>query len=349
MSLTGKLEIFPLEEVLRLLARSHQDGCLRVRGEGAGRIYLEGGSLTFATVDPDEALRPYLIASGLVTDEGLSRVEVSGGSLSEALVPSVSSAALTELIREECVESIYRIRRPGRGEFDFSVDARPHYPTGQSFDIEAIISDAERRAADWSDIETVVADLSVSWRMVPTIDEDSVNLSDTAWRFLAALEGSCSVNELAGRLGATTFQTARRMAELSRARLVEQVAAHTPAATPAPEVEAPLHEFVSTPEQAWSSELEQAPAEPATDRSWWEDENKSDDQAEGDESAAPQDQPGDESFLETVFSELDKTESEGDDEGKSTDADDDDDDDDAGFGLLRRRGLGAAFRELADS
>jgi hypothetical protein len=340
MSLSGNLEVFPLEEVLRLLSRSHQDGCLQVRGEGSGRIYLEKGSLTFATVEQDEALRPHLVASGLVSEEGLSRVDVSGGSLSEALVPSAASSSLTELIREQCVESLYRIRRPGRGAFDFQIDARPHYPTGQSFDVEAIISEAERRAADWADIETVVPELAIPWRMVPTIDEDSVNLSDTAWRFLAAMEGASSVTELAGRLGSTTFQTARRMAELSRARLVEQVTAAAPVTTPvtAPvtsplttELPAPSHEVADTPGPDWPGQPVQA--EPATDRSWWNDENS--ETAETDSEELP-----DESFLETVFSELDKTE----------DIDDDTDDEDgAGFGLLRRRGLGAAFRELADS
>lgn len=348
MSLSGNLEIFPLEEVLRLLARSHQAGCLRVRGEGSGRIYLEGGSLTFATVEADEAFRPYLIASGLVSDEALSRVDVSGGTVSEALVPSAASSALTELVREHCVESLYRIRRPGRGEFDFQVDARPHYPTGQSFDVETIISEAERRAADWSDIEAVVPDLTVPWHMVPTIDEDSVNLSDTAWRFLAAMDGVCSVHELAGRLGSTTFQTARRMAELSRARLVEQVSA--PATVPASEPSrvaepaTPEHEVTAAVAPSWSEQPQSTPPPAGDDTSWWNDENVDEPKEEAE---TPVEETPDESFLETVFSELDKSQQ--DESETDDDEDDDDDDDDAGFGLLRRRGLGAAFRELADS
>lgn len=340
MSLSGNLEIFPLEEVLRLLARSHQNGCLSVRGEGPGRIYLEKGSLTFATVEPDEALRPHLVASGLVSEEGLSRVDVSGGSLSEALVPSAASSGLTELIREQCVESLYRIRRPGRGEFDFLIDSRPYYPTGQSFDVETIISEAERRAADWADIETVVPDLTIPWRMVPTIDEDSVNLSDTAWRFLAAMDGACSVSELSGRLGSTTFQTARRMAELSRARLVEQVTVEAQVSSPPIGAETDSPEIFDAPEPDWATQPETTPAATVGEGSWWDDENPElAESTEEAESTETEDVP-DESFLETVFSELDKT-----DEG----TEETDEDDDAGFGLLRRRGLGAAFRELADS
>lgn len=340
MSLSGTLEVFPLEEVLRLVARSHQNGCLRVTNEQEGRIYIESGSLSYATVEPDELLRSRLVASGLGSEDALSRIDVTRGTLAEALNPAVSPAALTELIREQSIEALYRIRRPGRGKFEFAVEARPRYATGQSFDIETIISEAERRAAEWADIENVVPDLSAPWRMVPELDEDSVNLSDTAWRFLAAMDGSCAVEPLADRLGITRFQTARRMAELARARLVEPVPARQAATVGyssfgtlgEPHDEAPV-EPVTEP----------APAEQS---SWWEDAPVTADAAAGATAAGEETSEGsprDESFLETVFGELEKTEDEADDDSPT------DGDDDSGFGLLRRRGLGAAFRELADS
>ncbi|MFP3915056.1 MAG: DUF4388 domain-containing protein [Actinomycetota bacterium] len=349
MSLSGQLEIFPLEEVLRLLARSRQEGCLRVDGPGAGRIYMDAGSLTYATAEGDDAIREHLLASGLATEDGLRQVDVSHGSLGEALSPSSAVSALAELIREQCVEAVYRIRRPGTGHFEFLVDARPRYATGQAFDVETIIAESERRASEWADIESVVPDLGHPWRMVPEIDEDSVNLSDTAWRFLAAMDGSCSVEKLASRLGLTTFQTARRMAELSRAHLVEPAPSPAEAAPPA---------FTHFPEEtageaAYQEPVFEEPAPQATehDRSWWlEDEQERGAREETaasepvptpeEEPAGPEGEERDESFLETVFGELEKTEQPEPEEGE---------DDDTGFGLLRRRGLGAAFRELADS
>lgn len=359
MSLSGTLEIFPLEEVLRLLARSRQNGCLRVEGAGSGRIYMESGSMTYASVEPDEAIRDHLLASGVASEEGLSRLDVSGGALPEALAPSSAASALTDLVREQCVEALYRIRRPAAGEFQFLIDAHPRYPTGQAFDVETIISESDRRASEWADIETVVPDLGTPWRMVPEIDEDSVNLSDTAWRFLAGMDGACAVDELSARLGITTFQTARRMSELSRARLVEPVT-----------IAAPLSYETSfaTPEPPAVTYYQEPPVEPEEsadpDRSWWLDENV-DDQTEPDttpepapeaETApepdstpepeavpAPEESDRDDTFLETVFGELEKTE-----DSEASD-DEDEGEGDGGFGLLRRRGLGAAFRELADS
>ena len=58
MSLTGHIDVFPLEEVLRLLARSYKSGCLRVDAPDLhGRVFMNGGSVTFATVGSDEDLR----------------------------------------------------------------------------------------------------------------------------------------------------------------------------------------------------------------------------------------------------------------------------------------------------
>lgn len=357
MSLSGKLEIFPLEEVLRLLARSHQSGCLRVEGQGAGKIYLEGGSLTYAAVDPDDALRSHLIASGVVTEAGLSGIDLSNGSLVEALDASVSTSALGDIIREQCVESVYRIRRPQAGPFSFSVDTKPRYATGQSYDIEMVISEADRRAAEWADIEEVVPDLSTAWHMVPSIEEESVKLSDIAWRFLAALEGSSSVRDLSSRLGMTDFQAARRMAELSRARLVEPAATPEPAyamteyTTPMVVEEPPgVDEVAVTGEavDAGSAPTETEPrAESSVDRSWWETETPADEA--GPEADPGADSQADGSFLESVFGELEAEEEASEETGEESNDDNDDSDGEGGFGLLRRRGLGAAFRELADS
>ncbi|MGA7270497.1 MAG: DUF4388 domain-containing protein [Acidimicrobiia bacterium] len=351
MSLSGKLEIFPLEEVLRLLSRSHQTGCLRIEGQGAGRIYMNSGSITYAAVEADEALRARLLSAGLVTEEGMRQVETSNGSLTEALAPSSSTAALAEEIREQTVESVYRIRRPKTGPFSFSVDARPRYATGQSFDVEMIVSEADRRAVEWSEIEEVVPDLMVPWRMIPEIDEESVKLSDTAWRFLAALEGGASVEEMSKRLGMTEFQAARRTAELSRVRLIEPLGearreeSHEP-----PLVERGPESYEAQPAQPQQQQEPSQVVEPAPERSWWEEEAQST-PARADTEQAP---AADETFLEKVFGELEHSEGEDasqseSEASKSDDDHDDDDDGDAGFGLLRRRGLGAAFRELADS
>src|SRR5690606_2958548 len=112
-----------------------------------------------------------------------------------------------------------------------------------------------------------------------------------------------------------------------------------PTTEPAPE---PASEPV-TEEAARTSWWQDSPATPAADEATQASADVDASAAEETTEVEPGTEP-DESFLETVFGELEKTEDDDDPE-----ASDPEGDDDSGFGLLRRRGLGAAFRELADS
>jgi hypothetical protein len=225
MSLNGNLEVFPLEEVLRLLARSRKTGCLRVESGGVqGRIFLNGGALTLATVAGDDELRRRLLASGLVTEADLRKVELSGSPVSESLAPDATPTALSEFVREESVEGLYRIRRSGRGSFDFLIDMNPRYPTGQSYDSEVIVSEADRRSLEWEDVESVLPSMDTNLRMVPVLDgEDAVTLSPSTWRILAALGSGASVSAIARVIGWSDFRSAREMASLYRNGLVTMV------------------------------------------------------------------------------------------------------------------------------
>ena len=361
VSLSGNLDMFPLEEVLRLLSRSRQTGRLRVDGPGAGSVYMEEGSITFAAEDPDETFRRVLVGAGVVTPDDLDQLGHSKSSLTEILAPDVSSSTFDDLVREQCVESLYRIRKPGHGPFTFSVDVKPRYVTGLRYDIEVVVSEADRRAAEWTEVEAVVPDLSTPWRMVRQLDEESVTIGEAAWRFLAGLEGSASVDTVAERLGLTAFQAARRMAELARAHLVEEVPVpatpEVPAYTTYDSPAEPVFGAVPTAEPDTEPEPEQP-----VDRSWWEEETPSFEPTFGE---APTDEAdsahepegsdvesGDDTFLEGVFGGLsEEAPADGADAAEAGDESEnaDEEEDEHGFGLLRRRGLGAAFRELADS
>lgn len=225
MSLNGNLEVFPLEEVLRLLARSRKTGCLRIESTGVqGRIFLNGGAMALATVAADDELRRRLIASGLIEEHDLRKVEVSGAPISGALAGGATPAALSDFVREESVEGLYRIRRSGRGSFDFLMELAPRYPTGQSFDAEVIVSESDRRALEWEDVESVLPSMETVLRMVPSLpSDDSVTLSPSTWQILAALGGGSSITQIGRTLGWSDFRSAREMAALFRNGLVTLV------------------------------------------------------------------------------------------------------------------------------
>ena len=222
MALTGNIEVFPLPEVLRLLARSGKNGCLRVDAPGVdGRIYLHEGAVSLATVASDLDLADQITSSGVV-DRG--RVESRDTvDLAEAIAEGRSTDDLTDLIREHVVESLYRIRRPGNGTFEFLVDAESRFRTGQSFDAEQIVVEADRRAADWADIEQTISDMHLPVRMVRELREPEVSVNAPTWRVLASLEGGSSVADIARLLGTTEFRAAREVASLIRSSLIEPV------------------------------------------------------------------------------------------------------------------------------
>ncbi len=237
MALTGNLEVFPLQEVLRMLARSNKTGCLRINaGNVQGRVFIANGALTLATVSPDDAFRSQLINAGLMQDDDLRRLDAEGGNLAEGLTVGASVAELTDFVREHVVESLFRIRRPGSGSFDFMVDVLPRYATGLTFDAEVAAAEAERRASEWADIEAVIDDMDAPLAMARELpDENNVTVDPTTWRVLASLGAGAAVRNVSESLGMSLFRAARELSGLVRNGLVEVGASFTP--TPARVVE----------------------------------------------------------------------------------------------------------------
>ncbi len=356
MSLTGHLDVFPLEEVLRLLSRSYKSGCLRIdTPDQHGRVYLESGSLTFATITTDDDFRRQLSASGLVSEEGLRTTEVSGRALTEALTPGTGTHQFTDLVREEVVESLFRIRKPGRGQFVFNLDVNPRYRMDQSFDVELCVAEADRRSADWADIEIVIPHIDVELLINSEAPNgEPVTLAPNTWRLIAAFGGTATVRGLSERLGIARFRVAKDLAGLIRAGLVEPlgaVAIEVPEPPPPVElasIEGPAQyaAAVGSAQPDWSPEaptveLEPTPTIPAHDRSWWEEplersapaaqiepEDSEPEAAEAEQPTALSD-----SFLDRVFSQLGE-----DPEGQSAEpTEPKDETSPLGHGFLKRR------------
>lgn len=264
MSLTGHLDVFPLEEVLRLLARSYKSGCLRVDSPDLhGRVYLNNGSLALVTVGSDEDLRRQLIGSKLVGEDALRSAEIGGKSLNDVASDNGGHQLLDEFFREEVVESLYRIRKPGRGQFVFNVDVAPRYRADTAFDVELCVSEADRRAAEWSDIESIIPSIDLALRISPDAPNgEPVTLAPNTWRLVAGFEGSGTVRSLADRLGLSRFRVAKDLTALVRSGLVETATAAT-AAEPEPVAvardEEPVQSNASTG-FGWRESVEVVPA-----------------------------------------------------------------------------------------
>ncbi|HSJ28686.1 MAG TPA: DUF4388 domain-containing protein [Acidimicrobiia bacterium] len=370
MALTGNIEVFPLPEVLRLLARSGKNGCLRVEsGAVDGRIYIREGSLSLATVTTDHEFVEQAVASGVVDARVAHQPEPV--ELVEYLASGHTADDLAEVVHEHVVEALYRIRRPGTGRFEFLVDADPRFLTGQRFDIERSVTDADRRAAEWAEIERVIDDMHLPVRMAAQLSQDEVTISSPTWRVLASLEGGMSIAEVALRLGTTQFKAAREVASLMRASLIDEVEPAPPAEReswyrpPAVATQAPPAEELGT-DTSWEEEPVRSPWVPDSQvdeaRDPWSYPSEAEagveeavQAVEDDDASAEVDsdtpsrggwwaeamgqgetEVDTDEFLESVFSEAETPASDEEESGFS-------------MGLLRRRRMGPVARDLYGS
>lgn len=366
MSLSGNLGFVPIDEVLRLLTRSNQQGAVEVTGNGLrGRVFVGRGGVDLATTSTDSELHRHLVNSGMADESVLRRI-ISGETTLAALAEA--NQEMIDLLREMSVESLFQISRRGE-DFEVHENLTSPYSSPKTFDLEALLADARDREREWDKVTEVIPDLTgpISFRRdLGQREEVTVRADD--WKVLSEVGTGSSVADIADRLGTTRFWTARIAARLAKSELVE-LASHVPAEDAAdtfageddyeeasPSAPAPFAdrderftEGYETPTPAdansWD-DTDDETAETDPDQSWWEEPAEAEGEAlsetpeEG--SLIPAAEHDDrsteveedtEAFLEKVFSELDSSEPETEE----------------GHGLLRRRRMGTLRDFSSDS
>lgn len=335
MTLSGNLGFVPLDEVLRLLARSGNVGVVEItNGNTRGRIFVAGEGIGLATTLDDLDLRDHLISSGYLKAEDAATRPGDTVPFNDDLVA---------LVREMSVESIYRM---DGDDADFQVvsDAKSPYASPEPFDLERMLDDGRKRAGQWEKVTARVPDLNATLRMNRTLTRDTVELDRESWRLMSEIGSGASVKDLASRLGTTDFAVASVAASMVDNDLLVA------------ESQAPVEEAIVSPvyEEETVSPVE---TEIDHDRSWWdepetepagatvsedqEDTGEPADDVETHQAADTTDTAEDvedaddvedtEAFLEKVFSEVGSEPSEED-----------------GHGLMRRRRMGSILRELGE-
>lgn len=359
MSLSGNLGFVPIDEVLRLLTRSNQQGAVEVSGSGLrGRVFVGRGGVDLATTATDSELHRHLVNSGIAEESVLRRI-ISGETTLAALAEA--NQEMIDLLREMSVESLYQISRHG-DEFEVHENQGSPYASPKSFDLEALLADARDRERDWEKVTEVIPDLTgpISFRRdLGQREEVTVRADD--WKVLSEIGAGSSVADIADRLGTTKFWTARVTARLSKGELIEL----SPAASEpeyfaddyqdevdeveeAPTAPEPYtyRDDVFAPSEAEEDASEQAPEAEAVeddsvnaDESWWEEPEDhqpsptSEIPVAGHDERSAEVEEDTEAFLEKVFSELDNSEPEAEE----------------GHGLLRRRRMGSLRDFSSDS
>lgn len=371
MFLSGNLSFVPIDEILRLLTRSSQQGSVDVTGNGLrGRVFVGKGGIDLATTSENSDLHRHLVNAGYADEKALDRITTGETTLAAI---AENNVALIELLREMTVESLYQIADRG-GDFQVHEGHTTPYASPKTFDLEALLQDAEERGREWAKVSELVPDLHrdiVFQRDLGDREEVTVRLDD--WKVLSEIGNGASVKDIADRLGTTQFWTARVTARLVNTGLVvetepaeadhEDVTGFTgpPENDPVPSQE--YMEYQPEPAQPESAQPEPEP-EAATpfaaethpsvgeedvdpNESWWEEPQEEvpadgalESPADGESSDDPDVEEDTEAFLEKVFSELDTS-------GPETSESESEAEE--GYGLLRRRRMGSLRDFSSDS
>ena len=269
MALSGNLGFVPLDEVLRLLTRSDQQGSVDVWGQDVrGRIFVNKKGIGLATTCDDKELRRHLVNSGYVDEAFL--VSVDSGSATLAPLAE-KEASIVDLLREMTVESLFQMTSKG-SSFEVTESATSPYASPRAFELEAVLEESRRRSHEWAEVQKVISDLDGIIRMNRDLGEqDSVKIGRDAWRLLCEMGSGASVRSIAERLGTTDFWTAKVAAGLSEQHLLvfAESVAEEPWVAPITE-EASSVEDAEAPEEVDQPEpVAERVVEKVTDESWW--------------------------------------------------------------------------------
>lgn len=219
VTLTGTLGFVPIDEILRLLTRSNQEGAVEVTADGFhGRVFVGHGGVDLATTSDDDVLVRHLVNSGLAEEEMLRRVtsrETTLAALTE------SNQRMIELLREITVESIFQISDRG-GAFEVREGETTPFASPKTFDLEKLLTDARERSKEWARVNEVIHDLGGPISLRRDLGErPEVSVNNDDWKVLSEVQNGRSVEEIADHLGTTEFWTARVVARLVASDLVE--------------------------------------------------------------------------------------------------------------------------------
>jgi hypothetical protein len=218
VTLSGNLGFVSIDEVLRLLTRSKQEGSVNVAGNGLrGRVFVGKGGIDLATTSDNDELHRHLVSSGYADEKTLHRVTTGETTLAAV---AEDNHGIVELLREMTVESLYQMSTRG-SEFQVHEGATTPYASPKSFDLEALLADTDERTREWDRVREVITDLGTPIGFRRDLgDREEVTVKVDDWKVLSEIGAGSPVTEIADRLGTTEFWTARVAARLVENELV---------------------------------------------------------------------------------------------------------------------------------
>ena len=208
-ALSGSLDTFPLEAVLRLIGSAGKPGVLKLDNDRlSGRIFVSDGGVVHATTREVNGTRK---APG---------AERRARTFSTDPTLTGGDARL-----EQIVEVLVRLLRDRQGDFVFLPGVTPSagdVEDASSYDVETLLTESASHIADWERIEPLVPDARSRFVIAPELPTEKfeVTLDGRRWLFLAAVGQGSSVEDLAETLGIFEYPAAMQVAEMIREGLL---------------------------------------------------------------------------------------------------------------------------------
>ena len=216
-ALGGTLDAFPIGAVLRLLERSRNSGRLLVDSSPPTAIWVRGGQVSLAAETDLMVLRPVLAAAAVLDgarlDSALTVAAADGNSLAAALFSAgAARGAVTEVLWDRTVETIFELLLPSKHEFWFEPDVAaqngaPAVSHPLTFDVQPLLDAAADRLSAWRVIAQRIPSTSCVVRLVEDLPSsvDLVTISREEWPILAAIDGQRDIAGIIGRTGLSAF------------------------------------------------------------------------------------------------------------------------------------------------
>lgn len=228
MRFEGTLDVFGLPDLFHLLARTGKTGTLSVTaaaGRHGGVAFIDG-VIVGADADPQRTgLARRLVGCGVVDDGALTAaLDRAGGptGVVTALreLGAVDAAVLAEVGREHVIDVVFDLVRWVDGSFALQVD-RPAVEVPEvSVSVEEVVSEVDRRLAEWARVAPLVPSTSAAVGLALAIGGETVQLGASEWALLALLDGHRTVADLVVLTGRGEYAIGCALAALVQRGLV---------------------------------------------------------------------------------------------------------------------------------
>jgi hypothetical protein len=253
MALKGTLRDFSLADIFQLIGIQRKTGVLTLRHENdvVTVSFVDGSVVAAESLHRrlEDRIGTVLVKTGQITEaqlqEALRVQRDTLNRLGNVLVDRglIDVAALREALQIQISQTVYRLFRWQRGEYDFSQETKVEYDKKfvVPLSAESILMEGARILDEWPMIEKGIRSFSTVYRRadveIAAAQEGSagggegrITLSDGERVIHALVDGKRTVQEVVERSILGEFETCRILYDLINRQLLEEVRTKAPRA-----------------------------------------------------------------------------------------------------------------------